>query len=642
MASNSKNLAELLNGDVTVTATDIADGSVTSAKLDTNIALGGTITVADEEGLNVTTNNLPDIRPSIMCDFINSKEVDSRFRFDRTGSGTYYDGSKVKDVENLFPNTDDLSSSSFNGLFRTTVSDGESDRFGGTSAILVSGDGSSGAAAGVYRNFSFSNFGSTKFGLSVFAKANGSNYAWVGTNNQSDKAVTFDLSTASVITSATGYTGSMQNLNDGWWRLQVVYDRSVGIDSPYFMFGITDSAGSFSTRTTATSEKIYFFGPQIEVRDSVSGYLETTGADGVTRFVSHLRTATKDIPRIDHDPETLECKGLMIEETRTNSAINSNIADASKSIGSNSVYVGRTISPTGDNDAARVLYSPGGGVAYLKLNSVVTFSSTGTYTVSVWCRRVQGTGNGSEQFYLDQYSQGISVSGQLPSTLNVWTRVWGTVSIASTGTTTVTLPFYDNTNNTIIDYWGLQVEKGSFPTSYIPTGSSTATRYFDKLVVEGDSFSSWYEDGGTAYVHAETRPSMAYGSILSFREGLTGENANELYFPHGDGNDQIRYSNRSVGAFTRIVNVDSAEHFSSSDIDDGITAKIAFTTITDDIAFASKGITPTGTSGRVSSFDKLTFNANRLDSAGWNGWLKKFAFYPKRLTNAIMAKITED
>jgi hypothetical protein len=33
MASNSKNLAELLNGDITVTATDIADGSVTTAKL---------------------------------------------------------------------------------------------------------------------------------------------------------------------------------------------------------------------------------------------------------------------------------------------------------------------------------------------------------------------------------------------------------------------------------------------------------------------------------------------------------------------------------------------------------------------------------------------------------------------------------
>ena len=33
MASNSKNLAELLNGDITVTSTDIADGSVTAVKL---------------------------------------------------------------------------------------------------------------------------------------------------------------------------------------------------------------------------------------------------------------------------------------------------------------------------------------------------------------------------------------------------------------------------------------------------------------------------------------------------------------------------------------------------------------------------------------------------------------------------------
>ena len=33
MASNSKNLAEMLNTDVTVTATDIADGAVTTAKL---------------------------------------------------------------------------------------------------------------------------------------------------------------------------------------------------------------------------------------------------------------------------------------------------------------------------------------------------------------------------------------------------------------------------------------------------------------------------------------------------------------------------------------------------------------------------------------------------------------------------------
>jgi len=62
MASNSKNLAELLNGDVTVTATDIADGSVTSAKLDTNIDVAGTLDVTGattlDAGLTVDAGTL--------------------------------------------------------------------------------------------------------------------------------------------------------------------------------------------------------------------------------------------------------------------------------------------------------------------------------------------------------------------------------------------------------------------------------------------------------------------------------------------------------------------------------------------------------------------------------------------------------
>jgi hypothetical protein len=47
MASNSKNLAELLNGDVTVTATDIADGSVTTAKLADSAVTDAKIEILD-------------------------------------------------------------------------------------------------------------------------------------------------------------------------------------------------------------------------------------------------------------------------------------------------------------------------------------------------------------------------------------------------------------------------------------------------------------------------------------------------------------------------------------------------------------------------------------------------------------------
>ena len=56
MASNAKTIAELLNGDVTVTATDIANGAITSAKLDTNIAVAGNLTV-DTNTLHVDSSN---------------------------------------------------------------------------------------------------------------------------------------------------------------------------------------------------------------------------------------------------------------------------------------------------------------------------------------------------------------------------------------------------------------------------------------------------------------------------------------------------------------------------------------------------------------------------------------------------------
>tara|TARA_B110000208_G_scaffold4735_1_gene6137 strand:+ start:2318 stop:2596 length:279 start_codon:yes stop_codon:yes gene_type:complete len=41
MASNSKNIAEFLNGDTTISTTDIADDAITAAKIADAVALGG-------------------------------------------------------------------------------------------------------------------------------------------------------------------------------------------------------------------------------------------------------------------------------------------------------------------------------------------------------------------------------------------------------------------------------------------------------------------------------------------------------------------------------------------------------------------------------------------------------------------------
>ena len=61
-------------------------------------------------------------------------------------------------------------------------------------------------------------------------------------------------------------------------------------------------------------------GPNITfTRTGTATYFDATGT---------LTTATADVPRFDHDPSTLESKGLLIEEGRTNSLPNSQMSGA--------------------------------------------------------------------------------------------------------------------------------------------------------------------------------------------------------------------------------------------------------------------------------------------------------------------------
>lgn len=64
-----------------------------------------------------------------------------------------------------------------------------------------------------------------------------------------------------------------------------------------------------------------------------------------------------------------------------------------------------------------------------------------------------------------------------------------------------TLKIYvDGTSTTGFLVWGAQLEESPFPTSYIPTAASTATRAADVAVITGANFYSWYNQSqGTFY-----------------------------------------------------------------------------------------------------------------------------------------------
>ncbi len=160
-----------------------------------------------------------------------------------------------------------------------------------------------------------------------------------------------------------------------------------------------------------------------------------------------LRTAAANIPRIDYDPATGVCKGLLSEESRTNLLLNS-LADGT-SLSTQSVTV---------TAAAHTL----------------SFYGTGTVTLS-------GTSTAGPL---------IGTSATTKSTLT-FTPTAGSLTLTVSGTVK----------------WA-NLELGNFSTSHIATAGTTRTRAADAANMTSTNFSSWYNQTEGTFVCSYSRYSV--------------------------------------------------------------------------------------------------------------------------------------
>ena len=236
-------------------------------------------------------------------------------------------------------------------------------------------------------------------------------------------------------------------------------------------------------------------------QDTQASYYKSDGTIGY---------ASTDVPRFDHDPVTGESLGLLIEESRTNSIPYSDHIAYSTSQGiwellDCTVFPNAALSPDGAFTSIKLVENTAN--AQHRLETIPNYASTGL-AWSWWVYAKAGERTTVELRFAAEpdanqtrfdLSSGTIINnpnnlGFIEPAANGWYKIG--INEPSTGNnrevSIVLLDPLDSNNTTYtgdgtsgLYIWGVQLEQGTFPTSYIPTTPTFTSRasnatYYDQ------------------------------------------------------------------------------------------------------------------------------------------------------------------
>lgn len=255
-----------------------------------------------------------------------------------------------------------------------------------------------------------------------------------------------------------------------------------------------------------------------------SDLITFTRASGGGRFNAQgqYEWLPANTPRINYDPVTGECLGLLIEEQRTNLIRqNSRFSSSNWTKGAGILLsTDGTLAPDGAAaEKAEVLGATRQIIQPLSITPVVG----ATYTASIWLK----PGPKPFGFQIAYYDGGLSMNSTI---VMPEPGRWARYSFTFTPTSLAASPqlrllgFNSGELGDSIYMWGAQLEAGSFPTSCIPAEAAQVTRAASDPLLQ--TLSPWLnQSAGTFIIEHDAvagRPLLSSGETLLASSGGAG------------------------------------------------------------------------------------------------------------------------
>ena len=406
--------------------------------------------------------------------------------------------------------------------------------------------------------------------------------------------------------------------------------------------------------TNKLDSRVKFF------RNSHATYIDK---DGIVRIVGN------NVPRFDYDPETKECLGLLMEGSSssrlTQSSHNTAGVGLYHQIMTDNYYKGpddiegsaREYIHRGDSGSAT------GGSTSIWANQAIGIANP--VSVSLFVKITRGSSMGFELLdnnnSLNSHRVDISggyisdgsyatVSTNNPGNSegttsyqrfpNGWVKIkWENISGSGNTTTYMQLYLQNHATSTAVNpvgyaVWGFQVENEAFCTSTIIKNRTdiAAERGREVAIIDKEHFADfWNPLEGTAYVDALMPHSYSNSGIPAFSIKHTVNTSHSLGFFRDNGSSPVwHFFNDGAGVTARTAGASdfryrSALAFKEADINGAING------------VASMNQTSAFT---MQKFDYMYLGSINTADNDLHGHLKRFTYYPKKLSDNQLLNIT--